>query len=189
MPHARICPETLAVVSRLHPVRFQALQHYFLVRPLGTRAALIPGPRVFSATLVGGCCSVHARNVTGGQEAGRNEGFAEEWAEDRAAGCCNSQASFTAGPDGDIGGGVEEVDFTGEGVTVWDTDYGPDRCSGIGSSLAVLIWENCWTYIAPIAKMRMTATFSFWPICRDQTRITGRLEKTRSPAHVIAAYP
>lgn len=42
------------------------------------------------------------------------------------------------------------------------------------------------THIAPMAKTTMTAAFSLRPICSGNTRSTGRIEKTRSPAHVIA---
>lgn len=113
-------------------------------------------------------------------------GFAEEGTKDRAAGDCNSQARLATGPDGDVGRGVEEVVFVAEGMKVWDADDCRYGSSESGSLAMSLVSEGKRAYIAPIARMRMSGTFSFRPIWRDQTRITGKIENTRSPAQVKA---
>jgi hypothetical protein len=70
--------------------------------------------------------------VVGGFEAQDGHDLAEERAESRAAGGGDSESGFGAGPEGDVGGGVEEVGFVGESVNVGDAGDGCDGGSVVG---------------------------------------------------------
>lgn len=124
MPNTRHRAETLPVFPRFLSVRGEVLQSHLLVFLVSTAGAtLVATTRSLGVgPVLTGECRAHAREVAGAEEAAGREDFAEQRSEDRAAGGSDGEAGLAAGPDGDVGGGVEEVVYVAEGVDVGDAD-------------------------------------------------------------------
>ena len=121
-------------------------------------------------------------------EAKSGHELTEEWSESSTAGSCDTESCLCTRPERNICGCVKEVGFVRKGVNVRNASDSRDG-STVSTSVSDPSFTDkqlVWTHSAPTARIMMTEIFSFLPICKSQTRKTGRIEKIQSPAQVMA---
>jgi hypothetical protein len=109
----------------------QRSQRYLIARaiPCAWTPAAVPGNvrSLLDSAAVRVRVVVPPGHSSRANKSARGEDFAEERTKNRAAGCCDCKACLAARPDGDIGGGVEEVRLVAECMDIRNSNDGGDR--------------------------------------------------------------